>query len=293
MSDDTPTGRFDRDGDEPTRRIPQQPDDAGTSEIPEQPDDAEARGIHEQPGTTANDAPTERYGVTPEETPTERYSVPPDDAVTRRYSSPADDAPTERYAAAPVLSAAPVARPSTPRDPERSSNAKTITLIVIGSILVAAIAILLLVLATRGNEPAPVASPSPSASTEPSASPTPSETPTSSPTPTPSASVSPPPAQGAEFTSFAPEDNSAVECPDDTSSVPLTFTWASTGAERAWIGVGTNDAQANPFAEVPTSGTFEDISFQCSNASEVYTVTLDDGAGTLTNATVTLVRELQ
>jgi hypothetical protein len=43
---------------------------------------------------------------------------------------------------------------------------------------------------------------------------------------------------------------------------------------------------------VPTSGTNSDIAYQCSLANQVYTVTLDDGAGNLTSHSVTLVRQV-
>jgi len=166
-----------------------------------------------------------------------------------------------------------------------------IAFIVIAALLLLALTLLLYSLATRGPEtiPAPVASPE--ASEVPTPTPTPTEPePEASPEPTPS--EEPVNDQGAAFTTFSPESGTPVRCPDETSSIPLTFEWTSTGAEGAWIGVGTDDAKAAPFAEVDTSGVFADISYQCANQSEIYTVTLDDGAGTLTHATVTLERAL-
>ncbi|HEV7812702.1 MAG TPA: hypothetical protein VGO99_07025 [Leifsonia sp.] len=189
-----------------------------------------------------------------------------------------DDAPTEKFSP-PVEPPEPATR--TPGVP-RASNAPRIALIVIGSILAAAIAVLLLVLATRDDDPATATGASESAA------PAPSETPPEEPAP-----VEPEPesGQGAAFTYFAPEDGTRIECPDEGSSVPLTFSWSSTGAQAAWIGVGTDDAKTDPYAEVEPTGTFDQLSYECAAESGTYTVTLDDGAGTVTHATVTLVRQ--
>lgn len=252
MSDNTPTGRFDDDG-----------GDEPTRRLPQQPDDA----------------------------PTERFSPTGNDAS----SPPRNDAPTERFVpSASAEPSHPVVAASPRTAPARTSNAPRIALIIVGSLLAAAIAVLLLVLATRGEAPAPA----PAASEN--ATPAPSETeetepepePEPAPAPAPEPESEPDPAQGARFTSFAPEDSTAVSCPDESASVPLEFAWTSEGAQAAWIGVGTDDAKANPFAEVEPSGSFSELAFDCAVESEFYTVTLDDGAGTISHATVTLLREL-
>lgn len=287
MSDDTPTERFD----------PNAPD-------PKTPA-SDAGGTPLDPG----DAPTRRMDQAGSDAPTEPFAAAGgsagDEAPTERLAGPAgNDAPTERFATTSGRSETqPFPPPLVPQEPRpvlaeptaSKSRAPMIAFIVIATVLLLALALLLYNLATRdsGTAPAPVASPE--ASEVPTPTPTPSETePEASPQPTPDPTPSEEPMddQGAAFTTFSPESGTPVSCPDETSSIPLTFEWTSTGAEAAWIGVGTNDAKAEPFAEVDTSGVFTGISYQCANASEIYTVTLDDGVGTLTHATVTLERAL-
>ena len=263
MSDDTPTERFD----------------------PNVPDP-------KTPASSAGGTPTSSAGGTPTDDS--------GDAPTRRFDQAGSDAPTERFATPSGRSETqPLPPPRVPQVPRpvlaqptaTKSRGPMIAFIVIVAVLLLALTLLLFNLATRGPEtvPAPVASP------ETSEAPTPTPTPTE---PEPEASPEPTPSEepvadpGAAFTTFSPESGTPVSCPDETSSIPLTFEWTSTGATAAWIGVGTNDAKAEPYAEVDTSGVFTDISYQCSNPSEIYTVTLDDGAGTLTHATVTLERAL-
>ena len=68
----------------------------------------------------------------------------------------------------------------------------------------------------------------------------------------------------------------------------MHFAWETRSADRAWIGISTQNAQQAPFAEVPVSGSIT-ITFQCSEESEVYTVTAVGPHGT-THHTVRLSR---
>ena len=168
-----------------------------------------------------------------------------------------------------------------------------IALIVIGALLVAALAIYLISVASRNDRSAPIAGTS--ASATPSVTPTPSETPsatpTPTPTPTPTVTVAPEPVV-ATFTSFTPADGTAVLCDGDNLTTPLEFTWTSDDAERAWIGQGTTNAKNDPTSKVDPSGTYSKFEFSCEVESQVYTVTLESADGELTSQSVTLVRQL-
>lgn len=118
---------------------------------------------------------------------------------------------------------------------------------------------------------------------------------------TPSASasaVAPPapvePADGAPtITRFTVEPAEAL-CPDErASTVPLTFAWDSEGGERAWIGAGTTDASLQPTAEVALSAEgYADISFACSDADQVFALTVTGPGGT-TSSTIAVPRLLE
>ena len=272
MSDDTPTERFNtNDDDAPTKKFPVQPE-------AQQPADGSRMPPAAAPRSAFDDAPTEFIGA----------AIPPRAAQSSRLGS---NVP-------PTTPGSPA--PGTPGDAEAAKKRRrtiTIWLIVAGVVLVAVIAVLASVLLTRGSTPiaAPTSSSSPSASAPaaPSQEPEPSETATTEPAPPEPTPTSPPPVQGAAFTSFTPADNSPVVCPDEFSTAPLTFSWSSTGAALAWIGVDTDNAKANPHAEVDTTATYRDLGFDCSKETQLFTVTLDDGTGRLTSQSVTLVRQLR
>lgn len=111
--------------------------------------------------------------------------------------------------------------------------------------------------------------------------------------PAPAAST-PPSAfeEGPMISAFSVEPTVAA-CPDDrASTVPLTFSWTSDGAERAWIGVGTSDASAQPAAEVDLSSDgFTGLAFACGDADQVFTLTVQ-GAGRTVSETIAMTREL-
>lgn len=78
-------------------------------------------------------------------------------------------------------------------------------------------------------------------------------------------------------------------CSGDSGQVLVTFTWTSTGANEAAIGVATSDAFAGPFQTgLPPSGSF-DLNYQCSNESQIYTVSIRGNSGQ-TNKSITLHR---
>lgn len=258
MSDDTPTEKY---------QPPRAPDDDATRRLDQVPD-AATRRLDEvaAPATLPFAAHVPMASLPPE--------VPP--------FSPVAQGPT---AAAPP----PRARAVTPDTADRPSRAPMFVLIAIATLLVAALAIYLLTLATRNGPASPVASPSTSASASPTSTPSdapsPTPTPTLTPTPTPEPVV-------ATFTGFTPANGSTVLCDGDNLTTPLEFTWTSDDAESAWIGEGTTDAKADPTAQVDPSGSYSDFDFSCEVKSQVYTVTLESADGELTSQSVTLIRQL-
>lgn len=190
-----------------------------------------------------------------------------------------------------------------PDGPRRSRTPLIVMSVIAGLLLIAVVVLLTLLLSGRLGPSEPTAVPSSSTSEEPSPSPEPSDEPsddvdattepttepteTSAPPPPPPA---PPPATGPTFTAFSPANNTSVGCAGDSGSVPLTFTWNSTGATEAAIGVGTTDAYAGAYETgLPPSGSYSNISYQCSEATQIYTVSIR-GASGQTNKTVTLKR---
>ena len=287
MSDDTPRGRFPNDDDTPRDETP-----------------TEAFNAH------GNDTPTEAFDPNGGDAPTRRLPQQPDPTVRQpqqpEQPRPGSDAPTEFLGRVPSSGAAgygagqynalpPQRAPQTaprqtpPPMPPKKSKALPTILIVLGALLLIAIVVLLLVLNDRNSTPATVPTTTPSASSTPSASPTPSESPTPSPTPEPTEEPAPE-VDELTFTSFTPADGSVIACPDEESVEPLTFTWSSTGAELAWFGTGVTNAKATPDASVDPTATYRDAEFDCSMESQIYTVTIDDGTGAITNNTVELLR---
>ncbi|RFA19463.1 hypothetical protein [Subtercola boreus] len=53
----------------------------------------------------------------------------------------------------------------------------------------------------------------------------------------------------------------------------VDLTWSSSGAETAFVGVDTADAEAQPYSEVAASGSVS-VPFACPAASHTYTITL-------------------
>jgi len=137
------------------------------------------------------------------------------------------------------------------------------------------------VIATPTPTPTPTVAAEPEDSAEPAPEPAP-------PAPAPPAPPAPPSNPKPTFTSFSPKNGFDVGCADEYDSRDVSFSWNAAHADRAWIGISTPNAQAAPYAEVPVSGSYT-ITFQCSEASEIYTVTAVGSHGT-THHTVRLYR---
>lgn len=207
-----------------------------------------------------------------------------------------DDTPTEIFTPSTGSEESNSSATSAAKAPR--SKALLLALSVIGGLLLVAVIVLLTLLFAKGTDgasPAPgtSTSPSPEVTTIETPSVSPSETPSTAPTVVPSTppNSSPPPvATGPVFNSFSPRNNSSVGCSGDTGDIPLTFTWTSTGATEAAIGVQTNDAFAGAFETgLPASGSYTGLSYNCSQATQFYTVSIRGESGQ-TNKTVTLKR---
>lgn len=178
-------------------------------------------------------------------------------------------------------------------------------LLALGALLLAALVAIALLLANlpaaapAAAEPEPtpegLATPTPTETTAPDAEQAPDETPAPAPpapAPAPPAPAPAPPAPPANpkpvFTTFSPKNGTDVGCADEYDSRDVYFNWTTHNADQAWIGISTQNAQAAPYAAVPVSGSYK-ITFQCSEESEVYTVTAVGSYGT-THYTVRLYR---
>lgn len=200
-----------------------------------------------------------------------------------------DETPTERFEQATT----PLAQTAIAADPaERQNRGMLIALIaIVAAVLVALIVVIVLLVGNANSnsaQPSPETTESESASPEPteSESPEPSDEPSEEPSESPSTPPAPP--QSPSFATFV--GPSVADCPDTASAVAITWSWSSTNAVSAWFGIGTNNAKAEPFESVPTTATYT-FNYQCSEASQRYTVTLEDSAGRLTHSTVIIVRQ--
>ncbi|UYN84618.1 MAG: hypothetical protein KIT89_05460 [Microcella sp.] len=205
-----------------------------------------------------------------------------------------DDAPTEAFAAPTVpLPEQPAAGGEPPSDERKNRTLLIALLSVAGAILLALIVLIAVLLGGQGDpEPAPLPTETLSESPTPSPEPTESESPEPEPSEEPEASASappppPPPPQSPSFATFSGPNK--ANCPDTSSSVEITWSWSSSNAVNAWFGIGTNNAKLQPYEQVPTTATYT-FYYQCSEASQIYTVTLEDSAGRLTHKTVTATR---
>jgi len=99
-----------------------------------------------------------------------------------------------------------------------------------------------------------------------------------------------PPAPVVETFTLTPE---VAECEDDrNATVPLSFSWTTTGADRGWFGEAVSDASLEPTAEIPTSAEgWSDVSFQCRYTERDFTITFE-GPGGKTSYSVTVQRVL-
>ena len=240
--------------------------------------------------------------------PTERFPQPGTggtepieglDGATRRL--PAADAngvtdvppaaPTEVLYTPTVAPSASTASASTAPptfNPQNEGNSRAMlyTLIGVGAALLIAVIIVVAMLLNRGDDD-PVTLPTTSSSPSATPSATPSPTPSDSPSPEPEPTEPPAPV-GPTFDSFTAPPTAG--CAEGDTSKPLTFSWSSGNAQTAYIGVATTDAKAAPFESgLPPVDTYT-LDYQCSQASQVYTVTLEDADGNLAHQTVTITK---
>lgn len=225
----------------------------------------------------------------------------PDDAATHVMPAVPDDAATQVMPAVPRASyemPPAVAPPVTASHgaaspaPARSGAARFAMWLAIALLVILLVSVAAALVARGGwfsSEPgaSPSASVTPSASA--SASPSPSVTPSASETPAPSPTPTETSPSGPTFTSFVAP--SQATCPDEMTTAEVTVTWTSSGAVKAWIGIATDNAKQEPYSEVPTSGSAT-LPFPCSNASQKYTVTIEDAAGNLAHQSQTVQRSL-
>ena len=185
-------------------------------------------------------------------------------------------------AVAPAGGEPPVPPPPTGRS-GAGRFALWLAIILMLLLLISVIAALL----TRSNGETPEVSASASESPSVTPSPTPSPSVTPSPSPTPTETTEAP--SGPQFVLYSVPQEAL--CPDESTTLDITVTWESTGADRAWVGIATTNAKDEPFSEVPTSGSVA-LPFPCSNESQVYTVTLEGDDGALVSESETVTRNL-
>lgn len=313
MSDDTPTERFDPTGGsgKPLPKFPWEEGYVapGTPPAAQPPASADLPTQAYTPPPASPDLPTQAYTPppTPPAPPISPFNpivIPPaaappvTDEVTKKFDAlPSDDPfgpggmfaadafrehpgdliPTERFVPAdvpPPSAPYPSRRAATP--PPRSNRAILWVLGSIAAVLVIAIVVLLVVLFQPKE--APVALPS--------------ETPVATETPVepePSQTAEEPEVVGPTFDSFEAPTSSG--CVDGDTEKQLSFSWASTNAVRAYIGVATDNAREAPYdGDLPPEYTYTDIYYLCDQESQFYTVTLEDSMGELAHETVTVNR---
>ena len=306
MSNDTPTGPAGKDDGD---RVPGEQDGQQSDATP-----TERFGLDDAAEPTpVDDAPTERFdtgaaAAAPADAPTDRFDTPapigtplngtdPSDAVTKILPVGAGVTPNPyvppaaqpRPAAQPAAAARPA--PSVPpAGPTPPKNNRTLLywLIGIGAVLlVAVIALLVWLFAGDGDGDAqPTATPTPSATPAETQTPTPTPEPTQTPTPTPEPTETPVTPTFATFS--AP---TSANCEEGDDDAPLSFSWSSSDAVRAYLGVGTQNAAINPtVSDLPPTATYTDLDYDCSVASQVYTVTLEDELGSLASRSVTITK---
>lgn len=213
-----------------------------------------------------------------------------DDTPTERFEPPTARLPHTGASTGDSTGAVPGDAGLEPSGEGRNRGMLIALIAVAAAILIALIVLIVVVVGNAGpagDQPAPEASATESES--PTPTPTPEETESAEPSSAPSATAAPPPApQSPSFATFTGPDRAT--CPDTSSAVAITWSWSSTNAVNAWFGIGTTNAKAEPFESVATTATYT-FNYQCSQPSQIYTVTLEDSAGRLTHKTVEIVRQ--
>lgn len=214
-----------------------------------------------------------------------------DDTPTERFDAPTE--PLPRADADHVADSGPATTPA----PDGQRRSMLIALLAIAGAILVALIVLIVVLV--GNGGSNDAGPTPEFTATESPTPTPTETespepsvePSEEPSEQPSETAAPPPPPPPPSPSFATFTGpNKATCPDTSSSVEIAWNWSSSDAVNAWFGIGTSNAKVAPFESVPTTATYT-FNYQCSEASQIYTVTLEDSSGRLTHKTVTISRQ--
>ena len=207
-----------------------------------------------------------------------------------------DDTPTQRFDApltpTTPLTPTPGSTPPEGRTPEeRRRRALMFVFIGLSAALLLALIIVLIILFTRDSTPTAAITPTTSPSASASASAPASQTPTASSTPSAAASAAaPPPASkpttaptpnGAPvFTTFSIPD---ATCAGTTGTSPVTIQYSSVGATAAYFGISVANAKEAPTdGPLPPNGPYT-FDYQCSNPTQIWVITLVDGAGGTTN----------
>jgi len=143
--------------------------------------------------------------------------------------------------------------------------------------------------------------------TKPGPDPTPQSTTTATATPTLPAVVSdppsvtplpgqpePPPSESTTAASptivFSTAPTS-VNCGDGDTTVPMLLGWSTADATDAWIGVGTQNAQAEPFEAVPTTAAaYENLAYPCAEPNLIVTLTAV-GPGGIAHHTIEIIKD--
>lgn len=203
-----------------------------------------------------------------------------------------DETPTERFT---PLDDTETVSPN-------SSRPLVLVLSIIGGVLLIVIIILLMLLFSRGSgtsgdegagleisatpSATPGASPRQDSSTPPSASPAPSA---NNPPPAPPQATMP---RFTQFTAPASQMCSAGGPGVAPTRPTFTVSWATADAVEAWFINGTDDAKDSGFMQIPLSGDQDDFPYEqpaeCSDGSNVYTITLVGSDGTHVNKTWTV-----
>ena len=314
-SADTPTERFDAqaaaapaqpyqpapfDPDQPTElfdvpaaQTPQQPaptEDLATERFTTQPPPNLPTFIPQEAAPPIVPEPTERFDALPSDDPFAAGGLFAPDAFVDHSD---DLIPTERFVAAePTYSASTTTAYPTRGSggsgggaggggrraaaPLKKSNALLWTLVSIAGVLLITIIVLAIILLQPKDSPAPANTPT-------------AEAPIEEPEPEATEPEEEPEATGPVFDSFtAPE---TAGCTEETTEVPLEFSWESANAVRAYIGVGTDNARDDPFdGDLPPTYTYLNIVYLCDQESQTYTVTLEDESGEIASETVTVSR---
>lgn len=207
-----------------------------------------------------------------------------------------DDTPTERFDTPTTPMPATSGAPTDGSGAEGAVTTTTerrgilIAIIAVGSaVLLALIVLIIILLSSNGgaDDDSAGPQPTPTLTVSESASPEPSETPSETPSSSPSETAAPPAPSGPTFATFVGPN--VADCGGESGTTDIEWSWSSADATAAWFGIGTDNAKLQPYESVPTTATYTFV-YQCTEASQRYTVTLEDSTGRLTHKTVEIQR---